>query len=196
MTHIILMLGETIEYRDGETGFHVRRVSEIVRILAEKSGKDTSYCNDISIASILHDMGKIAISDKILQKPGKLTTEEFDRIKEHTTIGHAILNTSSIPTIQIAAEIALSHHEKWNGMGYPMGLKGNEIPWAARVTALADVYDALANKRYYKDAWQDEDIFNYLNEESAVSFDPDLLDLFMKNREIISDIQKRFPDSK
>ena len=196
MQHIIMMLGETIEYRDGETGFHVRRVSETVRLIAEKSGRDPAFCNEISIASIVHDMGKIAIPDSILQKPGKLTAEEFEKIKAHTRIGYQILNASSIPTIGMAAEIALSHHEKWNGKGYPEGLKGEEIPWHARVTAIADVYDALANKRYYKDAWTDESVFSYLKEERGESFDPALIDLVLANKDALREVQLRYPDSK
>ncbi len=196
MQHIIMMLGETIEYRDGETGFHVRRVSETVRLIAEKSGRDNAFCDEISIASIVHDIGKIAIPDSILQKPGKLTDQEFEKIKDHTRIGHEILNTSSIPTIGMAAEIALGHHEKWNGKGYPAGLKGDEIPWTARVTAIADVYDALANKRYYKEAWSDESIFTYLEEEKGESFDPDLIDLVLENKDALREVQRRYPDIK
>ena len=196
MENIILMLGETIEYRDGETGYHVRRVSNIVRLLTEKAGRASAYCDDIAIASIVHDIGKIAISDKILQKPEKLTDQEFERIKEHTTIGYDILKDSNITTVQMAAEIALNHHEKWNGLGYPSGLKGEEIPWEARITAIVDVYDALINKRYYKDAWKQEKVYLYLLEEKGLSFDPDLIELFMANRESIEEIQKRFPDMK
>jgi len=195
MKQIILMLGETIEYRDGETGFHVRRVSEMIRFLSRQSGKPEAYCEELGIASIVHDMGKVAIEDSILKKPGKLTKEEFERIKEHTTIGHAILNNSTVPTIRLAAEIALGHHEKWNGRGYPHGLKGEEIPWSARLTSIVDVYDALANKRYYKDAWQEKEIREYLKEERGESFDPEIADLFLASMDAMKDIQHQYPDA-
>ncbi len=196
MENIILMLGETIEYRDGETGFHVQRVSKIIRLMAEKSGKSPAYCDDLGIASIVHDIGKIAISDSILLKPGKLTEEEFETIKGHTTIGYNILKGSEISTIKMAALIALNHHEKWNGMGYPGGLKGEEIPWEARLTAIVDVYDALINKRYYKDAWEKAEVYEYLEKERGLSFDPDLIDLFMSLKETIEGIQEEFSDDK
>ncbi|MDC7241584.1 MAG: DUF3369 domain-containing protein [Spirochaetales bacterium] len=195
MKQIIMMLGELIEYRDGETGSHVRRVSEMVHFLAEASGRSQEECVDLSIASIVHDIGKIAISDSILMKPGKLTPEEFELIKQHTVTGHSILKGSGLSTIKTAAEIALNHHEKWAGGGYPNNLSGEEIPWSARVTALADVFDALANKRYYKEAWPEEKIFRLIEEERGKSFDPDLVDLLFRHRKEIMDIQRKYPDS-
>ncbi|MDC7235059.1 MAG: DUF3369 domain-containing protein [Spirochaetales bacterium] len=195
MKQIIMMLGELIEYRDGETGSHVRRVSEMVHLMAGKAGRSDEECDDLSIASMVHDIGKIAIDDAILRKPGKLTKEEFAIIKNHTSTGYAILKDSSISTIKTAAEIALNHHEKWAGGGYPNNIKGEEIPWSARLTALVDVFDALANKRYYKDAWPEQEIFDLLQKEKGVAFDPELVDLFLENREQIMDIQKRYPDA-
>lgn len=195
MKQIIMMLGEVIEYRDGETGSHVRRVSEIVNLLAKEAGKSNDECDDLSIASIVHDIGKIAIDDAILKKPGKLTEEEFSIIKGHTTTGYSILKNSTISTIQTAAEIALNHHEKWEGGGYPNNIKGEEIPWAARLTALVDVFDALANKRYYKEAWAEQKIFDYLETEKGKAFDPELVTLFLKNRDKIMEIEKKYPDA-
>ncbi|MBF9018868.1 MULTISPECIES: HD domain-containing phosphohydrolase [unclassified Oceanispirochaeta] len=195
MKQIIMMLGELIEYRDGETGSHVRRVSEMVYLMAKKAGKSDEECDDLSIASMVHDIGKIAIDDAILRKPGKLTTEEFAIIKEHTSTGYAILKDSTISTIRIAAEIALNHHEKWEGGGYPNNISGEEIPWAARLTAIVDVFDALANKRYYKDAWPEQEIFDLLKKEKGIAFDPPLVELFFENRDAIMEIQKKYPDS-
>ena len=195
MKQIIMMLGELIEYRDGETGSHVRRVSEMVLFLAEAAGKNNEECVDLSIASMVHDIGKIAISDSILMKPGKLTPEEFELIKQHTVTGHSILKGSGLSTIRTAAEIALNHHEKWAGGGYPNNIPGEEIPWSARLTALVDVFDALANKRYYKDAWPEEEIFKLIAEERGISFDPELVDLLVRHRSDIMAIQKKYPDS-
>lgn len=195
MKQIIMMLGELIEYRDGETGSHVRRVSEMVYLMAKKAGRTDEECDDLSIASMVHDIGKIAIDDAILRKPGKLTHEEFEIIKEHTSTGYAILKDSTISTIRIAAEIALNHHEKWEGGGYPNNIKGEEIPWAARLTALVDVFDALANKRYYKDAWPEQEIFDHLKNEKGTAFDPLLVDLFFESRDEIMEIQQKYPDA-
>ena len=194
MKQIIMMMGELIEYRDGETGSHVRRVSEMVNLMAKKAGKSEQECEDLSIASMVHDIGKIAIDDVLLRKPGKLTQEEFDTVKAHTTTGYEILKGTAITTIRTAAEIALSHHEKWMGGGYPSGLSRDEIPWSARLTALVDVIDALANKRYYKEAWTEDDIVNLVIKERGQAFDPDLVDLFLRNRDEIMNIQQQYPD--
>jgi len=195
MKQIIMMLGELIEYRDGETGSHVKRVSEMVHLLAKNSGRPEEICEDISIASMVHDIGKIAINDSILRKPGKLTPEEFEIVKAHTTTGYSILKGSTLGTIRMAADIALNHHEKWAGGGYPNGISGQEIPWPARLTALVDVFDALANKRYYKEAWPEEKIFELIEKERGVSFDPELVDLFVASRSEIMRIQRQYPDS-
>ncbi len=194
MESIILMLGGTIENRDEETGYHVQRVSKILGLMAEKSEKSKVFHDDLTLAGIIHDIGKIAISDSILLKPGKLTKEEFEYIKKHTTVGHNILKESSIPTIRMAAEIALHHHEKWDGTGYPHGLKGEEISWESRAVAIVDVYDALYNKRCYKEAWQKEKVYAYLEEQRGKAFDPRMLDLFMELKEKIEDIQKTYSD--
>jgi len=195
MKQIIMMLGELIEYRDGETGSHVKRVSEMVHLLAKSSGRPEEICEDISIASIVHDIGKIAIDDAILRKPGKLTPREFEIVKAHTTTGYSILKGSTLGTIRMAADIALNHHEKWAGGGYPNGISGDEIPWTARLTALVDVFDALANKRYYKEAWPEEQIFELIEKERGISFDPELVDLFIANRSEVMRIQRQYPDS-
>jgi len=194
MKQIIMMLGELIEYRDGETGSHVKRVSEMVHLLAKNAGISEEICEDLSIASIVHDIGKIAIDDAILKKPGKLSPEEFEIVKTHTTTGYSILKGSSLSTIRTAAEIALNHHEKWAGGGYPHGISGDEIPWSARLTALMDVFDALANKRYYKEAWPEEQVFDLIQKERGVSFDPELVDLLIANRDGVLKIQRQYPD--
>jgi len=148
----------------------------------------------IFLAAALHDIGKIGISDKILSKPEKLSEEEFTQMKRHTLIGYDILKDSSSDVIQLAAVIALTHHERHDGSGYPRGLKGEEIPIAGRIVAIADYFDALMSKRVYKDAWSIEKVLEALKERSGKIFDPVCLENFFKNLDEILQIKEKYPD--
>ena len=180
LKEIILTLSEVLETRSGETGEHVNRVSSIVYEMAKALGFDERTAFEWKLASMMHDIGKIGIPDAILNKPGKLTPEEFEAIKRHTIIGYEILSRSKRRIFKMAASIALNHHENWDGTGYPNGLKGEEIPLEARVTSIADVYDALSSDRVYRKAWPEEKVFEYIKENAGKKFDPALVKLFFE----------------
>lgn len=177
---IIFRMGEIGESRSKETGNHVKRVAEYSKILALGYGLPEEEAEMLKIASPMHDIGKVAIPDSVLQKPGKLTDEEFKIMQSHATIGYNLLKNSNRRLLKMAAIIAYSHHEKWNGTGYPNGLKGEEIPLYGRITAIADVFDALASDRVYKKAWPLERILHLFKEERGVHFDPKLVDVFFE----------------
>ncbi len=178
---IVRTLGRAGEYRDNETGMHVLRMGRMAAILAEAAGLGTEACAMILQAAPMHDVGKIGVPDHILLKPGKLTPEEFDRMKEHASIGGDILSGCSGELLAMARRIALTHHEKWDGSGYPSGLTGEEIPLEGRITALCDVFDALTSERPYKKAWSVEDAVALIRDGAGRHFDPALVDLFMAN---------------
>jgi len=190
---IILRLGDVVETRSHETGNHVLRVSEYAYLLAKLAGMDCGAADDLKVASPMHDVGKIGISDLILNKPGKLTDEEFEIMQQHTVMGYNIFHQSALPVLQLAAEIALSHHEKWNGEGYPNRLAGENIPFSARITTIVDVFDAITHERVYKKAWSMDESIEFMKNNSGVIFDPDLLDLFIKNFDKFFDIHKELP---
>lgn len=192
---VIYTLGEIVETRSKETANHVRRVSEYSYIIAKAVGLANDEAKMLRLASPMHDIGKIGIPDYILNKPGKLTKEEFEVIKTHTTIGHEVLKQSSRKIMKTAATIALEHHERWDGNGYPNNIKGEEINIYARITSIADVYDALGHKRVYKDAWSEDEIHDFLNEQKGKMFDPKVIDLFFENIDKIQDIKRRYPDA-
>lgn len=175
---VMTMLGVAADFRDNETGLHINRVSRYCRVIAEASGLSEDFTEMIALASPLHDVGKIGIPDQILLKPGKLTSAEFEVIKTHCVIGRDILKSSSWSVLQLAQSIAMTHHEKWSGTGYPQGLRDAEIPIEGRITAIADVFDALSTKRPYKDAWPLEKCVAQINDESGKHFDPDLVRAF------------------
>jgi HD-GYP domain-containing protein (c-di-GMP phosphodiesterase class II) len=185
---IITTLGEVIEKRSKETSTHVKRVSEISGFIAWKLGMSEVFIQNLKAASPMHDIGKIGIPDSILQKPGKLTSDEFEIIKTHTTISRDILSNSDRTLFQSARTIACSHHEFWDGTGYPDGLQGNEIPLLARITAVADVYDALISNRHYKKGWDQPRVLKYLERESGKQFDPLLVQIFLENIDEINRI--------
>ncbi|MGA1931808.1 PAS domain-containing protein [Arcobacter sp. YIC-464] len=191
---LVYKLGEVGETRSKETGNHVKRVAQYSRDLALLYGLSKAECDILFAASPMHDIGKVGIPDEILKKPGKLTTEEFDIMKSHCNIGFNILKGSQRPVLKAAAIIANEHHEKYDGSGYPKGLKGQEIHIFGRITALADVFDALGSDRYYKKAWEDEKIFNLIREEKGKHFDPILVDLFMDNIEIFLNTRDKYTD--
>ncbi len=179
--HLLLIqrLSRAAEYKDNETGLHIVRMSHYSKELALEYGCSESYAEDLLHAAPMHDIGKIGIPDSILLKPGKLTPEEFKVMKQHPQFGAEILGDSPISVIRTAREVALGHHEKWNGTGYPKGLAGSDIPLSARIVALADVFDALTTKRPYKEAWSVEEAMDYINEQKGQHFDPQLVDIFV-----------------
>lgn len=178
---VIMILGDACEFRSEETGNHVQRVSKCCALLAELHGLSPRECDLLEWASPLHDIGKIAIPDSILHKPGKLSPEEFDIIKTHTGSGYDILKQSSKPLLQAAAIIAHEHHEYWDGNGYPRGLRGEDIHMYGRIVAIIDVFDALLHKRVYKAAWPMDEVKSYMISRRETQFDPVLLDRFIQN---------------
>lgn len=169
------------EYKDEDTGNHIVRMSRYCALIAEKLGLPAGEVQNIRYAAPMHDVGKIGIPDNILLKPGKLTEEEFEIIKTHSTIGAKILANSKAEILKVAERIALSHHEKWNGKGYPQGLSGDNIPLAGRIVGLADVFDAITSKRPYKDSYPVEMAIDIIKEERGAHFDPDVVDVFLEN---------------
>ena len=191
---LIYILGMTGENRSKETGSHVKRVAEYSWLLAKLYGLSEKDCNILREVSPLHDIGKIAIPDSILNKPGKLLENEMNIMREHSELGYDILKHSNLTLLKAAAIVAHEHHEKYNGRGYPRELKGEEIHIYGRITALADVFDALGSSRVYKDAWDDEKIFSFIERERGVHFDPCLANLFLDNRQQFLEIRDRFND--
>jgi len=176
---LINSLAAAGEMKDSDTGKHTYRVGEYSRILADGLGLPAELVDMIKKTAPLHDIGKISIADNILLKPGKLTKEEFDTMKCHAMSGEILLGEESAFLLKIASIIAGSHHEKWDGSGYPRGLSGESIPIEGRIVALADVFDALVTKRPYKEPWPIQEVFDYLESESGKSFDPALVDVFL-----------------
>ena len=191
---IIFTLGEFSEARSKETSNHVKRVAEYSKLLALKSGLPEQEAEIIRLASPMHDVGKLGITDTILNKPGKLTAEEFEIIKSHGMIGYEILKSSNRKIMQAGAIIALQHHEKYNGEGYPYGLKRDKIHIYGRITAIADVFDALGSERVYKKAWPLELILAYFEKEKNKHFDPRLVNIFLANMNEFLEIRKELND--
>lgn len=181
------------EYHDTDTGGHIERMSRYSVLLYKGLGHNDAACEVMGLASMLHDVGKISIPDAVLKKPGKLTPEEFEVMKRHTLNGYEMLRGAESPFLQMGATIAYGHHEKWDGSGYPQGLRGEGIPLEARVVALADVFDALCSRRCYKESWPVEKVLDTLRESAGTHFDPTLVDLFFDNFEGVKAIQESFP---
>ena len=190
----LLRLARAGEYRDEETGNHVIRMAKYSRVIAEQLGFSKEDSDVIEMAAPMHDIGKIGIRDDILLKPGKLTAEEFETMKQHTVIGHDILKDSPSKFLQMGGIIALGHHEKFDGTGYPYGKKAEEIPIEARIVAIADVYDALVSERPYKNAWSTEAAIDYMKTHSGKHFDPDCLNAFEEQLDTVLKIQGMLPD--
>ncbi|PCK31536.1 DUF3369 domain-containing protein [Pseudoalteromonas piscicida] len=188
------ILGEAVEKRSKETGSHVKRVAHYSMLLAQLYGLSHYQAEIIKLASPLHDIGKISIPDHILNKPGKLTDDEWLIMQTHAQQGYEILKNSTNEILQCGALIAYQHHEKWDGSGYPQGLKGEQINIVGRITALADVFDALGSARCYKPAWPLEKVIKLLNEENGKQFEPKLIDLFLNNLEQFIEIRDKYPD--
>lgn len=189
----IYRLLTALESRDEETGGHVRRIALFSAALAKKIGWPMERIDDLLLAAPMHDIGKIGVPDMILQKKGRLTPEEFEIIKSHTTIGGEILKDSEFQMLQMGCEIALNHHEKWNGSGYPGGIAGEEIPEVARIVALVDVFDALSHDRVYRKASPEEEVLSIMSEGRGSHFDPDLYDIFIDTMPEFREISKENP---
>jgi len=191
---VIFTLGEVVETRSQETGQHVKRVGTYCHLLALKYGLDEEAAELLRLAAPMHDVGKIGIPDAILNKPGKLTEEEFEVIKTHTTIGYDILKGSKEKILKTAATIALQHHEQWDGLGYPQGLKGEEVDIFARITRLADIFDALSFRRVYNEAWNIDLIIDLFAGGKGTHFDPVLAELFLNNLDAFLEIKDSYPN--
>ena len=174
----IYMLGEAAHFKDADTGVHIWRMAAYAGALAKATGWSEENCQLIELAAPMHDTGKLGIPDAILAKKGKLDTNEWEIIKMHSNIGNQILARSDAPVFKMAGEIALHHHERWDGSGYPSGLKGEAIPESARIAAIADVFDALSMKRPYKEPWPLDRIMETLHQDKGSHFDPRLIDIF------------------
>jgi response regulator RpfG family c-di-GMP phosphodiesterase len=191
---IIFKLGEIIEGRDITLSNHIKRVSEITSLIAKKLSLDDNFVSNLEVASTLHDVGKISIPDEILNKPGKLTQNEFEIMKTHTEIGRRLFESQNSNLMKITENISVSHHEKWDGTGYPTGLKAERIPIEARIVSICDVFDALTHRRSYKNAWTYASTFEYIEDQKGKMFDPTLVDIFMENKEEIINILEMYPD--
>jgi len=190
----IYRLTKAVEFRDNETSYHTLRMAHYCKILTRHSSFSEHYSEQIRIAAQLHDVGKIGISDTILQKPGKLTKEEFEIIKQHTSIGWRILSDSDSDMLNMGAIIAHTHHEKFNGTGYPLGLKGTDIPKIGRIAAICDVFDALTTDRVYKKAISVDKSLVIMKAERGFHFDPELFDAFEECMPQILIAKNRFID--
>jgi len=191
LIHIMSIVGES---RSEETGNHVNRVAAYTKLLAELYGMEEEEAILLSEASPMHDIGKIAIPDYILNKPGPLDQKEWEIMKTHSQLGYSMLKNSTRKLLKTAATVAYEHHERYNGEGYPRQLKGEEIHIYGRIVALVDVMDALNSKRVYKDAWEEEEIFKHLIQEKGKHFDPKLVDLLIENKDKFIEIKEMFRD--
>jgi len=192
---IIFKMGAIAEARSKETGNHVKRVAKYSELIAIKYGMPIDEVKVFTEASPMHDIGKVAIEDAILNKPGKLTQDEFIRMKEHAQLGYEMIKGSKRELLKTAAIIAHQHHEKYDGSGYPQGLKGQDIHIYGRITAIADVFDALGTHRVYKEAWSDEKIFKLFRDEKGKHFDPELVNIFFENLNEILKIRDSLVDT-
>lgn len=181
-----------VEFRDDNTGKHIMRIGAYVSELCRVMGLSNDYCSKLFHASMMHDVGKIAIPDEVLLKPGKLTPDEFDRMKQHTIKGYEMLKGSNSEVINLAEQIALTHHERWDGTGYPNGLRGEDIPLCGRITALIDVFDALLTKRPYKEPWALDDVLKYISAAGGGQFDPNIVAVFMAHLQNFIAIKNSF----
>jgi len=191
---VVFRLGSVAETRSQETGMHVKRVAEYSKLFALYSGLKIEEAEILKQASPMHDIGKIGIPDNILNKPGKLNTEEFKIMKTHAAIGYDMLKGSDKSILKVAAIVAHEHHEKYDGSGYPKALTGEDIHIYGRITAIADVFDALGSSRCYKEAWDDERIFSLFKEQRGKHFDPKLVDIFFEKLPEFFKIRDTFKD--
>ncbi len=191
---VIRRLGRAAEFKDNETGLHVIRMSHYSRLLGLAAGLDEEQAEVLFSAAPMHDIGKIGIPDRILQKPGKLDADEWEIMKQHAEIGARIIGNHDSILLETARVIALTHHEKWNGRGYPEGLKGENIPLVGRIVAIADVFDALTSVRPYKRAWSVDESTNLLESESGEHFDPALVPKFLEVLPKVLEMKERYAE--
>jgi putative two-component system response regulator len=191
---VVFTMGAIGESRSKETGNHVKRVAEYSKILALAYGIKEDEAELLKMASPMHDIGKVGIPDSILKKPARLTVEEFEIMKTHSEIGHEMLKHSKRAILKTASIVAYEHHERWDGKGYPRGIKGEDIHIYGRITAIADVFDALGSIRVYKEAWDDAKIFELFKEERGNQFDPKLVDLFFENFSKFDAVRRKLVD--
>ena len=191
---VVFTMGAIAETRSKETGNHVKRVAEYSKLLALKLGLDEQTAEMLKQASPMHDIGKVGIPDLILNKPGRLDDEERKIMNSHAKIGYDMLKYSNRELLKCAAIVAYEHHEKWDGTGYPRNLKGDKIHIYGRITALADVFDALGSCRCYKEAWEDEEIFEFFKEQKGKHFEPKLIDIFFDNLDAFLKIREELKD--
>jgi response regulator RpfG family c-di-GMP phosphodiesterase len=187
-------LSRAAEFRDNETGMHIVRMGRFAQVLGRAAGLGEDEAEVLLLAAPMHDIGKVATPDAILLKPGKLTPDEWTIMKQHTTAGYEILKDSSSKMLQKGAEIALTHHEKWDGSGYPNGTSGDDIPISGRICALTDVFDALTSVRPYKPAWPVEQTIVHIHQSSGTHFDPELVKLFERVMPEINEIRAKLTD--
>ena len=192
---MILSFAEITENKSGQTGQHIKRVSEYSRILAEELGLEPGRVEFVRIASTMHDVGKLLIPSEILEKPGKLTDEEYSTIKTHTTIGGQLLENVEGDEMQLSRTIAMQHHERFDGNGYPRRMHGDDISLEGRIVAVADVYDALTSKRSYKDAWSEADAYREIVNGRGTQFDPQVVDAFIAAHDKIVKAQEQYRDA-
>jgi len=190
----VIRLSKAAEYRDPETGSHILRMAHYSELIAHGMGLPKEECELLLEAAPMHDIGKVGITDSILLKPGRLTPEEFEIMKQHAVFGHDILKGSASRVLQTGAAIALGHHEKFDGSGYPGGLKGDEIPIFSRIVAVADVFDALTSERPYKKAWSLERASEHIKNIAGTHFDPHCVATFFSHWNRVLEIQQRFKD--
>lgn len=195
LLELIRCLGKAAEFRDNETGMHVIRMSQMSSLLGKKLGLSEHDCDLILHASPMHDVGKIAIPDDILLKEGALDEDEWSEMKSHAEIGAEILEGYDSELLSTAASLARTHHEKWDGSGYPEGLKGEAIPLFSRIVAVCDVFDALMSKRPYKDPWTVAESVEYLRSRAGVDFDPEVIEVFISSIDEFVTIRNQFPDA-
>jgi len=191
---IISILGKTAEYRDNETSAHTLRVGEMAALIAKKFGWNSEDVELMRLASPMHDIGKVGIADNILLKPGKLDESEFEIMKQHSVIGYSILSQKETPLLKLAAEIAHTHHEKYNGKGYPNALVGDDIPLSGAIVAVVDVFDALLSERPYKKAFTLEKTLEIINNDSGLHFNPKVVEIFMESLDEILEIKEKLQD--
>ncbi len=192
---IIRRLGRAAEFKDNETGMHVIRMSQYSLMLARAAGQPEDWCQLLYQAAPMHDIGKIGIPDRILLKAGKLDADEWEIMKQHALYGAEIIGNHPSALLQLAKEVALTHHERWDGTGYPNGLAADAIPLSGRIVAIADVYDALTSDRPYKTAWPEQQAVGYLQEQAGRHFDPDLIQHFIRCLPQIRQIQQQYAES-
>ena len=191
---IVSILGKTAEFRDNETSAHTLRVGEMAALIAQRFSWDEERVNLMRLAAPMHDMGKVGIEDSILLKPGKLSDNEFFKMKKHSEIGYSILSQKDTPLLKLAAEIAYTHHEKFDGSGYPQGLCGDEIPMSGAIVAVVDVFDALLSERPYKKAFSLERSVDIIKSDAGTHFNPKVVEIFINSLDELQEIRKSLKD--